>query len=128
MVAINTIHCIIKAFFAGAVSWGTVSSSAAHSAIAEAPPWHKPVPQKEQTARLSSSLLGNPSVPTGHWALGPGIEAQKRGDTLCFSAGEPAPLHGWPGGRLGRGSWQEEAGPVPCSSASWAAGPGGSLD
>lgn len=59
------------------------------------------------------SLLGNPSIPVGHWALYSGTEAQTPGDTLCFSAGEsarrpPPPLEGWPRGRPGMGSWQGE--------------------
>lgn len=110
------------------MSWGTVSSSAAHSAITEAPPWHKPVPQKEQTARLSSSLLETPVSPQaiGPWALV--LRLRNVGTLSAFQLVSLPPFTAGPGGRLGRGSWQEEAGPVPYSSASWAAGPGGSLD
>lgn len=77
----------------------------------------QPVHKKGRVLSLLSTLLGKPSVPTGHQALAPGTQGSDTQDTLCFSAGRrappwlaggfvlwrlalcPAPL---PAGRLGR--------------------------
>lgn len=103
-------------------SWGTVSFSVADLAIAEAPPW---LSLSHRKSRLPGILpLGKASIHTGHWALV--LEALARGDALCFSAGEHTPLPGLAQGHAGQGELAgraEEAGPVPCSFASWVAGP-----
>ena len=108
MVAINTIHCIIKAFLRGAVSWGTVSSSAAHSAVAEAPPRHSLFHRK---SRLPGCLPPSWETPVSLQAIGPWalvLRLRHVGTLSAFQLVRLPPFAGWPGGRLGRGSWQEE--------------------
>lgn len=71
------------------MNWGTVNSSVAHSPIAEACLGTVCSIERADCQALLS-LLGNPSIPIGHWALYSGTEAQTPGDTLCFLAGESA--------------------------------------